>query len=734
MYCHVNAPLTLTCDHNIISFQVDIKHSPFKNNRLPYPNFKLADFESINNHLKTINWNTVLDPNIDLQQNYNTFISILQNAIIKHVPLKYSRISKHNKKPTYLKVLLKEKLKLYKQFKSDKSLKDKYKLSCKKYEAAVRRWHNEQEQKVCENPSSRKFYDYVNKKLKSNNGITTLLKEDDKNVEGDVEKADMFNLYFQKVFIQDNGKTLPIKSKQSNQMPSFEISLADISDAVVNSKDKISRTPENVPTHFIKRILPAILQPLHFIFNTSLKSNSIPAQWKSALVVPVFKKGNRNTVSNYRPVSLTSSFSRILESILVNKIMQHLLSNDLLSSQQFGFIPNRSTSSNLLTASFEWINSLSKDLRTNVIYTDVAKAFDTVSHTKLINTLQAFSIDNAVINWVKNFLLERTQQVVINDSTSAPAKISSGVPQGSVLGPCLFNIFYNDIVSDCVEPIKSSGNISLFADDMKLYSTENSNLQQSLNLASEWTVSRQLNLAPSKCVILQINKSGVTGDTASFCIGQHQLTTVQKFKDLGVVISQDLKWSEHVNYITRIASVSLYHIKKVFNSTNIWTLLKLYTTYVRPKLEYNTSVWSPYLKQNIDKIEKVQENFTKFALQRCNIPFVNYKDSLKKLNIKSLHHRRVKFDLILMYKIIHGLININFYEYFTFKDYSYNLRRHSLQIKSNFKFRTNKYNGCFFIRIEKYWNFLPNDVVVSPSLEVFRRKVSKVDLDPMLAD
>ena len=539
----------------------------------------------------------------------------------------------------------------------------------------------------------------------------------------------MFNSYFQEVFIQDDGIDLSIEPKNSNLMPFFEISMTDINNAVSKCKDKISRTPENVPAYFIKRILPAIRKPLHFIFNTSLKFNKIPVQWKSALVVPIYKKGDRNRVNNHRPVSLTSSFSRIFESILVNKIMEHLLSNNLLTSQQFGFIPNRSTSSQLLTTSFEWIYNLSNNLETDIIYTDVSKAFDTVSHPKLINTLKAFHIDSSVINWIKNFLSKRTQQVVINDTISSPVEIYSGVPQGSVLGPCIFNIFYNDIVSDCVGPINTSGNICLFADDMKLFSTDPNNLQVSLDLFSEWTLSRQLNPAPSKCVVLRIGRGG--SDT-TFNINQHQLASVEDFKDLGVLISNDLKWTKHINYIARNASNTLYHIKKIFNSKNIWTLLKLYVTYVRPKLEYNTSVWSPHLKQNINKIEKIQQQFTKFALQRCNIPFVDYKDRLQKLNLKSLHYRRVIFDLILIYKIIHGLININFSDYFTFKDYSYNLRRHSMQLQSNFKFKTNKSNSCFFIRIVKYWNLLPNDVVVAPSLEVFRRKISKLDLEVML--
>ena len=153
---------------------------------------------------------------------------------------------------------------------------------------------------------------------------------------------------------------------------------------------------------------------------------------------------------------------------------------------------------------------------------------------------------------------------------------------------------------------------------------------------------------------------------------------------------------------------------------------------MRPKLEFNTSVWSPYLKQDINKIEKVQQKFTKFAMQKCNIPFTNYNDRLTKLNIKSLLHRRIIFDLIQFYKIIYGVSDINFNDYFTFKSHQYSLRRNSMQVQSNFNFKNQKFDQCFFLRIVKYWNALPDDVVVAPSVEVFKKRILSIDVDSLL--
>ena len=132
---------------------------------------------------------------------------------------------------------------------------------------------------------------------------------------------------------------------------------------------------------------------------------------------------------------------------------------------------------------------------------------------------------------------------------------------------------------------------------------------------------RQLDLAPAKYAVLKVPRFGMASDTSSFSIGQHQLESIKNFKDLGILISGDLKWSKHINYITSKASVSLYHIMKVFNSKNIWTLLKLYTTYVRPKLEFNTLVWSPYLKQDINKVEKNTTKIYQISNAEMQYPF-----------------------------------------------------------------------------------------------------------------
>ena len=290
-------------------------------------------------------------------------------------------------------------------------------------------------------------------------------------------------------------------------MPDINIQEPDILKAVLSTKDKLSLTPENIPSYFIKRVVHSILYPLSIIYNNCLKYNFVPHQWKESIITPIFKKGDRRLPTNYRPIALTSSFCRILEAIVSDNMLCHLSLNNLLLPNQYGFLPGRSSQSQLLHCLDQWYSSYFSNTIEYVTYTDISKAFDTVSHHKLIVVLRSFGINTFVTDWIENFLTNRTQVVRINKSVSHPLPILSGVPQGSVLGPLLFILFINDIIQ--IIQLQHNTNFALFADDTKIFSTNPSKLQSCLNSFSDTITTLSLNLAAQKCFLLPIGKSSL---------------------------------------------------------------------------------------------------------------------------------------------------------------------------------------------------------------------------------
>ena len=342
-------------------------------------------------------------------------------------------------------------------------------------------------------------------------------------------------------------------------------------------------------------------------------------------------------------------------------------------------------------------------------------------------------LSTTVCNWISDFLTGRTQQVTVSDKMSTILSVLSGVPQGSVLGPLLFLIFINDI-SLCNSYLQPEGGVALFADDAKLFSHNKLKLQNSLNSTSHWLTNNQLNLALHKCLNLQIKKPSLTENETQLFISNIPIKNSPCVKDLGILLSTDLKWSNHINHISSSASSQSYLILKSFSSRCIWVLLKLYKTYVRPKLEYNSPVWSPYLSKDINQIENVQKSFTRFAFRRCGIPYNSYKDRLYKINLESLQHRRVIYDLILVYKIFYGISDLKFSDYFNLKSNHYNLRHNSFQIKSliNFSASNNQISNGFFTRVCIYWNSLPQSIVESKTISIFKSKLKTHDLSQFI--
>ena len=257
--------------------------------------------------------------------------------------------------------------------------------------------------------------------------------------------------------------------------------------------------PDKIHPRLLKELGKIIAGSLAFLFNLSMRKGSIPADWKLAFVSPIHKKGPKNIAENYRPISLTAILCKIMEKFIKSSILHHLLKNNLLSNRQFGFINVRSTVLQLLYYLDHCVNLVAEGGVIDAIYMDFSKAFDTVAHRRLISKLELYGIDENLLKWIKSFLSGRSQTVKVNGSKSLPADVTSGIPQGSVLGPLLFVLYINDLL----DGITSDG--LLYADDAKIFrlissSSDARKLQMDILKLEDW----------SKCWLINLHLENAT--------------------------------------------------------------------------------------------------------------------------------------------------------------------------------------------------------------------------------
>ena len=473
---------------------------------------------------------------------------------------------------------------------------------------------------------------------------------------------------------------------------------------------------DNISTKLLKECQDELKMPLKLLFNKSLREETVPSDWKCANVTPIFKKGSKSDAGNYRPISLTSVVIKILEKILRDKITAFLDEHKLILDSQHGFRNKRSCLTNLLEFFNYIFSNHDERIPSDVIYLDFKKAFDTVPHKRLVIKLKAHGMGEKLCSWVENWLTDRKQRVVINGEASDWLQVTSGVPQGSVLGPLLFLIYINDLDSGIVSKI------SKFADDTKLggkaLAREDCEaIQRDLDNLSSWSEKWLLDFNSTKCKVMHI---GLNNVKYNYKLKEQNLLKVTEEKDLGVIVRSDLKCGTQCSAASRKANTILGFIARNFDCKTPEVITRLYTSLVRPHLEYAVQFWSPYYVKDVNKLESVQRRATKLI---PGMRSLSYEERLERLDMFPLKDRRIRGDLIQTFKILKNIDKIHYENLFEISLHTIT-RNNGLKLKGQ-RFNTDIRRNFYNIRVVDYWNKLPASVVQTNTVASFKNKLDK---------
>lgn len=665
----VSSPLG-TSDHCTISFDINVPIDRLISHS--FPDFQAANYDAIARFLNDVDWIGSFSQCVNVDDMYELFLFVLSLAISYFVPV-VTRPINSSRLPAFLEELAAIREAAWDDVKnggSVESLNEFTRLN-NRFIKKLNRYNASLDKKIIESGKPALFYNLVRKRLKLKAGIPPLSISSGTRVFDDNLKADLFAEQFASVYAVDEDFPAHEILNESVVCPTMSDSIwfskEEILEVLVKSKKTSSTNPDGLCYTFIQRIAPFIAMPLELIFNFSFMQADVPSRWRQACVIPLPKSQTDFTVENFRPISLTSPFARIFEKIVKKRLVAHLEQNSVISVDQHGFTRGKSTVTQMLECFNDWTASLERQEAVDIIFFDFAKAFDKVSHCKLLSRLRTVGIHPRIISWISAYLKNRSFRVVVNGKFSKEASAPSGVPQGSVLAPILFNIFTFDIPT-----IVSNlgGSCKMFADDLKVYATVpsgggNNVLQNVVDALLDWSKVWSLPLSPAKTKILHL---GNNNPHIVYVLDGQRVSVATEVTDLGFSYDNKLQFDKHCSSLKKKANLQLLNLFRSLRTNNPSVLLKAYKTYIRPILEYGTVIFFPKKKMLINMLESVQNSFTRKLLIRTRgfdysrIPSAAQRNLT--FGLSSLESRRKSFDLLVVRKVLLGKLKLkgNFFQ------------------------------------------------------------------------
>ena len=744
-------------DHFPVTFEVKTKVKHIKGAKRKCYNFKRANWEALNSDLCRVNWNAMLDsaePDIA----WSRFKTTLFHYVDKHIP---TITIKNEYRPPWFDSELQEACKVkeraHEKFKRTNSMLDEI-----NFKNARREFRSLTDAKLRDNmynsddPAliTKKFWSHYKFSSKSQR-IPERMYRNDCFRSTAIDKSNLFNNYFCDQFSDSSNYNIHIDYSNDSD---FDISLCHRKVRKLLSSINANKAngPDAIHGKILRFCAVSLAYPLSLLFNISYNSGSIPREWKLANVVPIHKKGSKENIENYRPISLTCLVMKTFERILKDKILEH--TSHLLDERQHGFLSKKSCTTNMVNFCDSLALSLNDCIRTDVVYFDFSKAFDSVNHDILLYKLKhMFNIDGRLLKFLANYLSDREQQVVIGNAISSRKPVLSGVPQGSILGPILFVLFINDLPAG----LSYGTELALYADDTKIWrkivsEKDHEALQNDINYLYNWSINNKMNFHPQKCKVVSVAHRlppllGILPNIQFiYNLGENSLDYADSEKDLGVDINPKLNFNEQCERLFSKANQQFGFTKRTCHFVKDSRRRRaLYLSLIRSQFEHCSPVWRPNHITMMDKLEGLQKQCIKWILSEDFFEYGSYDVYLQKcrqVRILPLKKRLDYNDLVLLYKVIHNLIPLKLPFYLTFYEGNSRLRTchldhlslvSSINPKTNVISDTNKNSALyksFYYRVHLQWNLLPIELRSIQTLPNFKSEIIKYLWKSILTD